>query len=207
MILIQAIGIRFVLPPRARAVYQHGIGSGGAANRNTIHRMCLAVGPRNVTLPFTMKVTNQEKRKPSLFVMPHTVYEKEWRSQFTPKLARNSAHHSGRVGHRIEPKRPRHLLFHEVSPSHVDHDLPMGFNKTIGRLGTRHSSNDIEVVINQMLFNCHTKKFGIAVTTETSSIRTSVRPEKTEHRENQFLREVLETKNPVVPSGQVDKNQ
>jgi hypothetical protein len=70
---------------------------GGAANRDTIHRMFLSVEPRNVALPFTMKVTNQEKRKPSLFVMPHTVYKKKWRSQFTPELAKNSIHHSGGV--------------------------------------------------------------------------------------------------------------
>jgi hypothetical protein len=34
-------------------------------------------------------------------------------------------------------------------------------------------------VINQVLLNCHPKKFRIAVTMETASIRTSVRPEKT----------------------------
>jgi hypothetical protein len=60
----------------------------------------------------------------------------------------------------------------------------MGFNKTIGRLVTRRSSNNIGVVINQMLLNCRTKKIGITVTTETLSIRTSVRPEKTENQEN-----------------------
>ena len=58
-----------------------------------------------------------------------------------------------------------------------------------------------------MPLNFHTKKFGIAVTAKTASIRTSVRPEKTECRENRFLGEVLETKNPVVPSRPVDKNQ
>ena len=201
------IGIRFVVPLCARAAYQHGIGSGGAANCDTIHCMCLAVGPRNVALSFTMEVANQEKRTPSSIVMSHTMYEKEWRSQFTPELARNGVHHSGGVGHRIEPKHPRHLLFREVSLSHVDHDLPMRFNKTVGRLATRRSSNDIGVVINQMLLNCHTKKIGIAVTTETSSKRTSVLPEKTECQENQFLGEVLDTKNPVVPSGPVNENQ
>ena len=119
-IWIQAIGILFVVPLRARAVYQHGIGCGGAANCDTIHRMCLAVGPRNVALLFTMKVTGQEKRKPSSFIMSHTVYKKERRGQFTSEFARNSFYHSGRVGYRIKPKRPRHLLFREVSPSHVD---------------------------------------------------------------------------------------
>ena len=61
--------------------------------------------------------------------------------------------------------------------------------------------------MNQMLLNCRTKTFGITVTTETSSIRTSVHPEKMESRENRFLGEVLETEDPVVPSGPVDKNQ
>ena len=40
---------------------------------------------------------------------------------------------------------------------------------------------------------------------ETSSIRTSVYPEKTVSQENRLLGEVLETKEPVVPSGPVDK--
>ena len=83
----------------------------------------------------------------------------------------------------------------------------MGFNKTVGGLATRRSSNNIGVVINQMLLNCRTKKFEITVTIETSSIRSSVRPEKTESQENRFLGEVIETKDPVVPSGPVDKNQ
>jgi len=61
----------------------------------------------------------------------------------------------------------------------MDHDLPMGFNKTVGGLATRRSSDDIGFVINQVLLNCHPKKFRIAVTMETASIRTSVRPEKT----------------------------
>ena len=62
-------------------------------------------------------------------------------------------------------------------------------------------------MINQMLLNCRTKKFGITVTTETSSIRPSVRPEKKESQENQLLGKVLELKDPVVPSGPVNKNQ
>ena len=62
-------------------------------------------------------------------------------------------------------------------------------------------------MINQVLLDCSAKKFGITVTMETSSIRTSVYPEKTVSQENRLLGEVLETKDPVVPSGPVDKNQ
>jgi hypothetical protein len=95
-----------------------------------------------------MKVTNQNERKPSPFVMPHTVHKKKWGSQFTTELSRNSGHHSGRVCHSIEPKRPRHLLFHKVGPIYVDHDFPMGFHKTLERLATRHGRNTIGAVIN-----------------------------------------------------------
>ena len=83
----------------------------------------------------------------------------------------------------------------------------MGFHETIGRLVSRRGSDNIGAVINQVLRNCRAKKYGITVTTETSSTQPSVCPEKTESQENQLLGEVLETKDPVVPSGLVDKNQ
>ena len=97
MILIQAIGIRFVLPPRARAVYQHGIGSGGAANRNTIHRMCLAVGPRNVTLPFTMEVTNPRKVETKFVCHAQHRVREEMGKPVYPQTFQDSVHHSGGV--------------------------------------------------------------------------------------------------------------
>jgi hypothetical protein len=83
----------------------------------------------------------------------------------------------------------------------------MGFHETIGRLVSRRGSDNIGAVINQVLRNCRAKKYGITVTTETSSTQPSVCPEKTESQENQLLGEVLETKDPVVPSGPVDENQ
>ena len=51
------------------------------------------------------------------------------------------------------------------------------------------------------------KSLGSQSQQKTLSIRTRVCPEKTESQENQLLGEVLETKDPVVPSGPVDENQ
>jgi hypothetical protein len=96
----------------------------------------------------------------------------------------NGIHHSGGVNHRIEPKGPRHLLLGKVGTGHVNHNFPMRLHQTIRRLATRHRRNNVGVVIDEMFPNRGAKKFGVTVTTESPSIRTSIRPEETKSGEN-----------------------
>ncbi len=60
--------------------------------------------------------------------MPDAVDQKERRSEVTGMFARNNIHHTGSVGDCMEPIQPWHLLFREVSATHMDHSLPMGLN-------------------------------------------------------------------------------
>jgi hypothetical protein len=76
------------------------------------------------------------------------------------------------------------LLLGKVDTGHVDHNLPMQLYQTVRRLATHHRRNNVGVVIDEMFPNCGAKKFGVTVTMETPSIRTSICPEETKSGEN-----------------------
>jgi hypothetical protein len=67
----------------------------------------------------------------------------------------------------------------------------MPLYQTFRRLVTRRRRNNFGVVINEIFPNRGAKKFGVTVTTETPSIRTSIHLEEIKSGENRFLGMIL----------------
>ncbi len=82
--------------------------------------------------PFHDGRTYGEDRYPSLLIWACTMYEHEGQGEFAMVFAGEHVHHSCKVFNRIVPESMRHLFFHEVGSQLMDHDLPMGFDYTIG---------------------------------------------------------------------------
>ncbi len=94
--------------------------------------MGLVFGAFQVPILLMVEVANQEKWNPRALIMANTMDEQERRSNTSVYFTGNHIHHAGRVDDGIKPESPRHLLFGKIGACHVNHDLPMGFNKTIG---------------------------------------------------------------------------
>ncbi len=67
----------------------------------------------------------------------------------------------------------------------------MRLYQTVRRLATRRRRDNVGVVIDEMFLNRGAKKFGVTVTMETPSIRTSICLEETKSGENRFLGKIL----------------
>jgi hypothetical protein len=93
--------------------------------------MGLMLGTFHVTILLVMDVANREKCNPRSLIMANPMNEQERRSNTSVDLTGNRIHHAGRVDDSIKPESSRHLLLSKIDACHVNHDLPMGFNKTI----------------------------------------------------------------------------
>ena len=83
------------------------------------------------------------------------------------------------------------MLLGKVGTGHVNHNFPMRLYQTVSRLATCRRHDNVGLVIIEMFPNRGAKKFGVTVTTETLSIRTSIRPEEIISGENRFLGKIL----------------
>ena len=93
--------------------------------------MDLVFGTFHVAILFMVEVANGEKWNPRSLIMADPMNEQERRSNTSMDLSGNFIHHVGGVYDSIKPESSRHLLFGKIGACHVNHDLPMGFNKTI----------------------------------------------------------------------------
>ena len=142
------------------------------------------MGSRDIAVPYVMKITDREKRKPSALVVTRPVNEKKRRSQFATKFARNSIHHPCRVNNRVEPEQPGHLFFREVSAGHVNHNFPVRLHEAIGRLTASGRSDYVGSIVNKVVPNRRPKKFSVTIAPKTPSIRSRVSPKETKSTEN-----------------------
>jgi hypothetical protein len=86
---------------------------------------------QGVAVLLVMKVAYQEERKPSSWVEARTMGKHEGRCKFIAILAWDHIHHSGGVLYCVIPESLWHLFFSEISPGHVHHNFPMGFDQPI----------------------------------------------------------------------------
>jgi hypothetical protein len=93
--------------------------------------MGLMFGMFLVAILLVVEVANREKWNPCLLIMANPMNEQERRSNTSVDLTGNRIHQAGRVDDSIKLESLRHLLFGKIGACHVNHDLPMGFNKTI----------------------------------------------------------------------------
>ncbi len=93
--------------------------------------MGLMFGTFHVAILLVVEVANREKWNPRSLIMANPMNEQEKRSNMSMDLTWNFIHHAGGVEDSIKPESSRHLLFGKIGACHVNHDLPMGFNKTI----------------------------------------------------------------------------
>ncbi len=122
-------------------------------------------------------------------------------------LTRDGIHHLGGAGDCVEPKGTLHVLFWQVCECHVHYHLPMGFNQSIRQLMLCSGSDDLWVVINEILANGSFKKLGITVTIEILGKRTSGCPKDSEHRKDTIWWQSLKKKHPIVLGAPVHQNE
>jgi len=89
----------------------------------------------------------------------------------------------------------------------VHHDLPVRLHEAIGRLSASGGRNDVGSIVDKVFPNLSPEKFSIAITPEAPSIGTRVSPKQTKSGQNRRSRQILETENPIVTCGTVDKNE
>jgi hypothetical protein len=99
-------------------------------------------------------------------------------------LTGNHIHHAGGVDDDINPESLRHLLFGKIGACHVNHDLPMGFNKTIGRLTLGRRGNHLRRIVGKIVTDCQSEELTVTVVVESTSQGTSCGTEETKSRED-----------------------
>ncbi len=93
--------------------------------------MGLVLGPLDSTILIMAKETQGNKRDPHALIVTITVNQEKGGSKLIVNFARYRVHHPSSMSDGKEPKGSWHLLFSEVSMGHMDHDLPMQFNKAV----------------------------------------------------------------------------
>ena len=151
---------------------------------DTIHRVGLMFGTFQVAILLMVEVANQEKWNPRALIMANTMNEQERRSNTSVDLTGNRIHHAGGVDNGIKPESLRHLLFGKIGACHVNHDLPMGFNKTIRQLVLGGRSNHLGRIVNELFTDSPSEELRVTVAVETTSQGTSRGKEETKSREN-----------------------
>ena len=76
------------------------------------------------------------------------------------------------------------MLFGKIGACHVNHDLPMGFNKTIGRLTLGERGNHLQRIVNEIVTDSPSKELRVTVAAETTSQGTSCGTEETKSQED-----------------------
>ncbi len=153
-------------------------------NDDTTHRMGLVCGAFQVPIYLMVEVANQEKWNPRALIMANTMNEQERRSNTTVDLTGNCIHHGGGVDDGIKPESPRHLLFGKICTCHVNHDLPMGFNKTIGRLALGGRGNHLGRIVHKIFTDSSAEELRVTAAVETTSQGTSRGTEETKSQED-----------------------
>ena len=131
-----------------------------------------------------VEVANQEKWNPRSLIMANTMNKQERRSNMSVDLTRNRIHHAGGVDDGIKPESSRHLLFGKIGACNVNHDPPMGFNKTIGRLTLGGRGNHLQRIVDKIVTNSPSEELRVTVTVETTSQGTSCGTDETKSRED-----------------------
>ena len=116
--------------------------------------------------------------------MANTMNEQERRSNTSMDLTGNCIHHAGGVDNCIKPESSRHLLFGKIGTCHVNHDLPMGFNKTIGRLTLGERGYHFQRIVDEIVTDGPSEELRVTVAVETTSQGTSRGTEETKSRED-----------------------
>ena len=116
-----------------------------------------------------VEVANQEKWNPRLLIMTNTMNEQERRSNTSVDLTGNCIHHAGGVDDGMKPESLRHLFFGKIGTCHVNHDLPMGFNKTIGRLTLGGRGNHLGRIVDEIVTDSLSEELRVTVAVETTS--------------------------------------
>ncbi len=127
----------------------------------------------HVAILLMVEVANREKKNPRSLIMANPMNEQESRSNTSVDLTGNRIHHAGRVDNSIKPESSRHLLFGKIGTCHVNHDLPMGFNKTIGRLMLGGCGNHLRRIVDKIVTDGLSKELRVTVAVETTSQGTS----------------------------------
>ena len=137
-----------------------------------------------VPILLMVEVANQEKWNPRALIMANTVNEQERRSRTFVYLTGNRIHHAGGVDNGIKPESSRHLLFGKIGACHVNHDLPMGFNKTIGRLTLGGRGNHLQKIVDEIVTDSPSEELRVTVAVETTSQGISCGMEETKSQED-----------------------
>ena len=98
-----------------------------------------------------VEVANGEEWNPGLLIMANPMNEQERRSNTSVDLTGNGIHHAGGVYNSIKPESLTHLLFGKIGVCHVNHDLPMGFNKTIEMLTLGGRDNHLQRIVGKIV--------------------------------------------------------
>ena len=77
------------------------------------------------------------------------------------------------MGNGVEPKTPGHLLLGQVRLSHVDHDLPVGFNKPVGRLAFSRGCDNSRVIVDEVFRDRRAEQSSIAIAVKAASEASS----------------------------------
>ena len=91
----------------------------------------MVFGPFSRAVFVVMKIANGEEIHPGARIWGAAMDEHEGRDQLLFSGARDNVHHSRSVLDGEEPKIVRHLLIGEIRAGHVNHCLPMTFDKAI----------------------------------------------------------------------------
>jgi hypothetical protein len=96
-----------------------------------------------------MKVAKREKGRSPAHLMADPMNEHDRRCKVIIVIpARDCVHHPCRVGNDIESKIVGHLFCGQIPPGHVNHSLPVGLDKPIGRLVFSRGDNNLGVAVN-----------------------------------------------------------
>jgi hypothetical protein len=131
--------------------------------------MDLVFGIFHVAILLMVEVANGEKWNPRLLIMADPMNKQEKRSNTSMDLTGNFIHHVGGVYDSIKPESSRHLLFGKIGACHVNHDVPMGFNKTIGGLTLGGHGNHLRRIVDKIVTDGPSKELRVTVTVETTS--------------------------------------
>ena len=75
-------------------------------------------------------------------------------------------------------------FFGKIGACHLNHDLPMGFNKTIGRLFLGRRGNHLQRIVDKIVTDSPSEELRVTVTVETTSQGTSRGTEETKSQED-----------------------
>ena len=87
--------------------------------------------PLDRTILIMVKETQGKERDPRALIVTNTVNQEKGGSTLIVSFARYRVHHPSSMSDGKESKGSWHLLFSEVRMGHMDHDLPMQFNKAV----------------------------------------------------------------------------